>query len=146
MFYMLCADLYEMNNTRNDRFSLLNFFMSRCGRLYFPVMASINTSHMHFLHDDFDTAHWKLGSTFLLWVKLFLQKFICWGPDLQYFRTCLYLEIGPRGCQVQMKSLGVTLVVQSLSRVRLFVTPWTAARLASLSFTISQSLLKLLSP
>ena len=33
---------------------------------------------------------------------------------------------------------------QSLSRVRLFLTPWTAAaRQASLSFTISQSLLKL---
>ena len=36
-------------------------------------------------------------------------------------------------------------VVQSLSRVRLFVTPWTAAHQAPLSFTISQSLLKLMS-
>ena len=35
--------------------------------------------------------------------------------------------------------------VQSLSRVQLFVTPWTAARQASLSLTISQSLLKLMS-
>ena len=35
--------------------------------------------------------------------------------------------------------------VQLLSRVRLFATPWTAARQASLSFTISQSLLKLMS-
>ena len=35
-------------------------------------------------------------------------------------------------------------VVQSLSRVWLFATPWTAAHQASLSFTISQSLLKLL--
>ena len=35
-------------------------------------------------------------------------------------------------------------VAQSLSRVQLFVTPWTAARQASLSFTIFQSLLKLL--
>ena len=35
--------------------------------------------------------------------------------------------------------------VQLISCVRLFVTPWTAARQASLSFTISQSLLKLLS-
>ena len=35
--------------------------------------------------------------------------------------------------------------VQSLSRVRLFVTPWTAARQASLSITNSQSLLKLMS-
>ena len=35
--------------------------------------------------------------------------------------------------------------VQLLSCVWLFVTPWTAARQASLSFTISQSLLKLMS-
>ena len=34
---------------------------------------------------------------------------------------------------------------QSLSRVRLFVTPWTAACQASLSITNSQSLLKLMS-
>ena len=36
-------------------------------------------------------------------------------------------------------------VVQLLSRVRLFVTPWTAARQASLSFTISWNVLKLMS-
>ena len=35
--------------------------------------------------------------------------------------------------------------VQSLSHVWLFVTPWTAARQASLSITNSQSLLKLMS-
>jgi len=35
--------------------------------------------------------------------------------------------------------------MQSLSRVSLYVTPWTAARQASLSFTNSQSLLKLMS-
>ena len=36
-------------------------------------------------------------------------------------------------------------VVQSLSSVQLFATPWTAAHQASLSFTISWSLLKLMS-
>ena len=35
--------------------------------------------------------------------------------------------------------------VQSLGRVQLFATPWTAARQASLSITISRSLLKLMS-
>ena len=35
-------------------------------------------------------------------------------------------------------------VVQSLSHVQLFAIPWTTARQASLSFTISQSLLKLI--
>ena len=36
-------------------------------------------------------------------------------------------------------------VVESFSRVRLFLTPWTAAHQAPLFFTISQSLLKLVS-
>ena len=42
-------------------------------------------------------------------------------------------------CQVD------TVVVQSLNHTQLFVTPWTAARQASLSFTISHSSLQLLS-
>ena len=36
-------------------------------------------------------------------------------------------------------------IVQSLSHVRLFATPWIAARRANLSFTIPQSSLKLMS-
>ena len=39
----------------------------------------------------------------------------------------------------------IIVVVQSLSHVGFFATPWTAACQASLPFTISQSLLKLLS-
>ena len=39
----------------------------------------------------------------------------------------------------------LVVAVQSLSRVWLFATPWTAARQASLSFTISWSLLRLTS-
>ena len=39
----------------------------------------------------------------------------------------------------------VVVVVQSLSHIQLFVTPWTAALQASLYFTISWSLLKLMS-
>ena len=38
----------------------------------------------------------------------------------------------------------VVVIVQLLSSVRLFVTPWTTAHQASLFFTISQSLLKLM--
>ena len=37
------------------------------------------------------------------------------------------------------------MVVQFLSYVRAFATPWTAERQTSLSFTISRSLLKLMS-
>ena len=39
----------------------------------------------------------------------------------------------------------IFVVVQSLSHVRLFVTPWTAARQAPLSFTMPLSLHKLMS-
>ena len=42
-------------------------------------------------------------------------------------------------------NLLLLVVVQLLSCVRLFATPWTAARQASLSFTIFRSLLKLMS-
>ena len=42
-------------------------------------------------------------------------------------------------------SPGNLVVVQTLSRVRLFETPWTAIHQASLSFTISRSLLRVMS-
>ena len=45
----------------------------------------------------------------------------------------------------QSKSSIISQSVQSLSCVRLFATPWTAAHQASLSITNSQSLLKLMS-
>ena len=45
---------------------------------------------------------------------------------------------------IQYHPEGIAVVVQLLSQIRLFATPWTAARQASLSFAISQSLLKLI--
>ena len=47
--------------------------------------------------------------------------------------------LGFQACAQQFSS------VQSLSRVQLFATPWTAARQASLSITNSRSILKLMS-
>ena len=49
------------------------------------------------------------------------------------------------GCQSVLFFFFNVVVVQSLGCVWLFMTPWTAARQASLSFTISWSLLKLMS-
>ena len=43
------------------------------------------------------------------------------------------------------KQHDINIVVQSPSHVQLFATPWTAAHQSSLSFTISQSLLKFIS-
>ena len=42
-------------------------------------------------------------------------------------------------------ALLISIVIQSLSYVWLFATPWTAVYQVSLSFTISQSLLKVMS-
>ena len=46
---------------------------------------------------------------------------------------------------VSLTIVEFVVVVQLLNRVRLFVTTWTAAHQASLPFTVSQSLLKLMS-
>ena len=47
--------------------------------------------------------------------------------------------------KTEYKLLSAFVVIQSLSRVQLFATPWTTACQVSLSFTISQSLFKLMS-
>ena len=49
------------------------------------------------------------------------------------------------GCLPFAVTHSFMLIVQLLSCVRLFATPWTAARQASLAFNISRSLLKLMS-
>ena len=53
-----------------------------------------------------------------------------WGCDIIFFQ---YLSE-----RIKLFHLHFFVVVQSLSRVQLSVTPWTAAHQASLSFTISQ--------
>ena len=53
---------------------------------------------------------------------------------------CVFTE---NYCIILLKSMN-DVAAQSLCHVRLFATPWTAARQASLSFTISRSLLRLI--
>ena len=66
-----------------------------------------------------------------------------WGADST--------DEAPATCQALDQSVHALLIfmlvvaVQSLSPVLLFAAPWTAAHQASLSFTIFQSLLKLMS-
>ena len=72
----------------------------------------------------------------------------------------LYLSVGKSSCGLPLArhcflpgvlsrmpstGWGLVIVIYLLGHVWLFVTPWTAAGQSSLSFTISQSLLKLLS-
>ena len=65
--------------------------------------------------------------------------------DFIYLLPILYKMLNYFGNHQEYNKVLYTSVVQSLSLVWLFVTPWTAACQASLSFTISQSLLKLMS-
>ena len=71
---------------------------------------------------------WMLALEFLLCYQTVLKQ-----EDSQAFISYLHLWDN------------LVLTVQSLSHVRLFATPWTTARQASLSITNSQSLLKLMS-
>ena len=76
------------------------------------------------------------------------------GNPPQYFCLSNPMDSGTRQVTVQgieiylctpfIKS-SLTFAVQSLSHVRLLATPWTAASQDSLSFTIPQSFLKLMS-
>jgi len=59
------------------------------------------------------------------------------------FLSLIYLIILYHPCSLFIVIF--ILIVQSLGPVQLFKTPWTAASQASLSFTISQRLLKLMS-
>ena len=72
-------------------------------------------------------------------------------PHSASARTCSYgtgtcrWKGSPKPLSPQTVSTVPSFVVQSLSYVRLFATPWTAAYQTSLSFTVSQSLIKLMS-
>jgi len=54
-----------------------------------------------------------------------------------------YRCLEPYNCLTEYPCPERVVIFPLLSHVQVFVTPWTAARQASLSFTISQSLLKL---
>ena len=90
-------------------------------------------------------------------VFLFLQFLIClctefdcyisWSlfKSRSYFFSLLFSSwLNESNTVIQISDWSFS-SVQSLSRVRLFATPWITARQAALSITISQSLLKLTS-
>ena len=91
-------------------------------------------------HDScFLMMHISSAAFFTNWLPLWLS---CWRIRLQWGRPGFDPWVGKipwRRKKAQFSS------VHSLSRVWLFVTPWTAAHQASLSITNSQSLLRLMS-
>ena len=62
-----------------------------------------------------------------------------------YIYIYIYIYIYLKQRKKHLKSFVLTIDVQSLSCVQLFVTPWFTICQAPLSFTVSQSLLKLMS-
>ena len=87
------------------------------------------------------------------------QPFLRWGvctqdsclssadiwPETGWSWETSVLGVNPVDFVIWQICISASVVVQLFSHVRLFATPWTAAHQASLSFTISQSLLKLMS-
>ena len=62
-----------------------------------------------------------------------------------YFKGLNGIELIKQSLPLKNNIIPLVVVVQSLSHVHLFVIQWMAACQASLSFTISQGLLKLMS-
>ena len=77
----------------------------------------------------------------------------CWLAKVVSFLFSSFVSCMDCTCFLQVCSLSfpsegflkIIVVVQLLSHVRFFATPWTAARQAPLSFAVSRSLLKFMS-
>ena len=100
-------------------------------------------------HESSICQPYDLGQVTVSWLKPQIFLSINWGYWSEWFPN--RLNTGPpreeSGLYIFISLLLniAAAIVQSLSRVRLFVTPRTAARETSLSFTISRNLNKLVS-
>ena len=77
----------------------------------------------------------------ILWLVIiffFFKKRLMSALPCSFWQGCIIFYL----CTSHLKNIFVVIVVQSLSHVWLFATPCTTALQASLSFTISQNLLK----
>ena len=99
-----------------------------------------------YLHSDLLFCFWIFWGLWFLKAKCLLKQIIYAVQSIIQKSNFVHL-LGEHSGYLREDSyyLSFVFVVQSLSCVQLFATPWTAACQASLCFTISQSLLKLLS-
>ena len=105
-------------------------FLSNTPRLIHHLYLFFFLIHLHF----------PLLTLLLLFLKIFFHFFPL-TTIFFYTLSSLFPHWRPSGCDTGWSLL---IIVQSLSHVQLFVIPWTAACQASLSFTTSWSLLKLI--
>ena len=124
---------FFLDNHSFDRYEII----SHCGfDLHFPDKWCWTSFHVYNITTIIDQI--------LIWMNLFLN------PPFYSTALCIIsvtltfaaIIIKVENCWEKIPQFSS---VQSLSRVRLFVTPWTAAHQVSLSITNSRSLLKLIS-
>ena len=150
-----------LHRTKNLRF-LVSFYIFECtcsvsfsnsSSLVCPLKTNIPWYFMLFVFSCFYPGGWYPALNHY-WMPLtskclFVFSSLSWPPDRYVFSASSYWmsqsSVSSKQISVSTPLQLVVVVVQSVSRVRLFVTPWTAAHQASLSFTTSQSLLKLTS-
>ena len=105
------------------------------------------------LSSTFRCASSPLRPLFLAWAHPGIDVSVPWAPGCWQLPVCVHYlpphrkgELAGRATKMWNKSAlckpDSLVVVQLLSCVHLFGAPWTAARLLSLSFTVSPSLLK----
>ena len=101
------------------------------------------------MSDSWNTILCRLFNWLLLLSNLHWTQVIQWlrlhVPSAGAWVLSLVNELNPTCCNLEVHAVSKTWLVELLSHVRLFVTPWTAAHQASLSITNSWSLLKLMS-
>ena len=86
------------------------------------------------------SVHGTLQARIQEWVAISFSRAFSWPRDW----SCIFY-VSSIGTSATWEALTVTQFSSvQLSHVRLFAAPWTAAHQTSLSFTISQSLLKLM--
>ena len=85
--------------------------------------------------------------THAMYVCMYVCTYVCTLCMRVCVHVCMYVRTCVCTCVYLCTCvcMCVCACVQSLSHVRLFAIPWTAACQASLSFTVSQSLLKFMS-
>ena len=115
-----------------SKFPISSFTLSRWPELYTKSLNSLSSAQI-------------LLFGFLLWWESVQPNWLCLVLLLEHRILFSSIFSARNSLTVTSPSLSlVTVVVKLLSRVCLFPTPWTAAHQPSLSFTISQSLLKLI--
>ena len=92
-------------------------------------------------HTTPDTYNWNIKMTLKMNFQTLIFVSYQLSHGVQVTGSNFTLDVSVRVCFVFLDEINV----QQLNHVRLFVTPWTAARQASLSITSSQRLLKLMS-